>query len=140
MMMREIASLGYPLSRACPALMSRPVRSSRQYMQGHAPLVLLIQPRSHVVCSHWQPGRAQCASYNEYVTVFVCCCSIVFPLVFVSAVSVSGGGPIPPPLVVWFSIILTLPVGVACRLVLPNTGAISSVIPVNWLPIGDPSA
>ena len=39
-----------------------------------------------------------------------------------------------------FLILLTLPTGAACRLVLRETSAISSVILVNHLPFSDPSA
>ena len=69
-------------------------------------------------------------------------CRICFALSlpwFGSAVSVSGWGPIRPPVVVWFSTLLTLPTWPGVSAVLPATSAISSVMLVKRLPHNDPS-
>ena len=69
-------------------------------------------------------------------------CRICFALSlpwFGSAVSVSGWGPIRPPVVVWFSALLTLPTWPGVSAVLPATCAISSVMHVKRLPHNDPS-
>jgi hypothetical protein len=67
------------------------------------------------------------------------CFALSLPCVW-SAVSVSGWGPIRPPVVVWFSTLLTLPTWPGVSAVLPATSAISSVILVKRLPFHDPSA
>jgi hypothetical protein len=69
-------------------------------------------------------------------------CRICFALSlpwFGSAVSVSGWGPIRPPVVVWFSALLTLPTWPGVSAVLPATCAISSVMHVKRLPHYSPS-
>ena len=108
MMIRAIACWGYPLSLAWAALISRPVRSSRQYMQGQAPLVWLIQPLSHVVCSQRQPGRAQWLSYKPYM--IGSCCFMLSPSVCLGGLGL-GLGPDPASVVVGFWYYLPYPRG-----------------------------
>jgi hypothetical protein len=78
----------------------------------------------------------------KYRAVLRSVCRICFALSlpwFGSAVSVSGWGPIRPPVVVWFSALLTLPTWPGVSAVLPATSAISSVMLVKRLPHYSPS-